>query len=169
MSSLIAARTISLAGISGRFTASGGFLYRNERRSWWRSWWRPRTGRKPGHTHSGRKSLWILCKGQLFRSTNDRSMHSKSACITTHRYFLCTVSQWILFVLRYALRSLCALHVCVCVSRLAPISRIVPAAIYRFLLFSLSLFLWSFHWRIVVKLYVKSSWKRVSLPYIGGG
>lgn len=63
-------------------------------------------------THSGRKSLWILCKGQLFRSTNDRSMHSKSARITTHRYFFCTLQP--MDSIRIALCSSTIVFVFVC-------------------------------------------------------
>lgn len=142
MSSLIAARTSPLAGTSGRFTASGGFLYRSEEllEELVAALNREETG-----THireESRQSLWILCKGQLFRSTNDRSMHSKSACIATHRYFLCTVSQWILFVSRYALRPLC---LCVRVSRISgivflPLPFIVFSSFFS-LSFSLLLFI----------------------------
>lgn len=111
-------------------------------------------------THSGRKSLWILCKGQLFRSTNDRSMHSKSARITTHRYFFCTLQP--MDSIRIALCSSTIVFVCLCLCARACLVFLRPAAIYRFFLFPLSPSSLRFHRTTVVKIYAKSS----SLPYI---
>lgn len=69
--------------------------------------------------------------------------------------------------IRIALCSSTIVFVC---ARLAHIWHRVPStAIYRFFLLLFSLFLSSpFHWRIVVKIYVKSSWKRAPPPYTGG-
>lgn len=155
MSSLIAARTIPLARyISGRFTAGGGFVPCIEAGG---GVWRRPLNRD---THSGRKSLWILCKGQLFRSTNDRSMHSKSARITTHRYFFCTLQP--MDSIRIALCSSTIVFVCLCLCARACLVFLRPAAIYRFFLFPLSPSSLRFHRTTVVKIYAKSS----SLPYI---
>lgn len=108
-------------------------------------------------THSGRKSLWILCKGQLFRSTNDRSMHSKSARITTHRYFFCTLQP--MDSIRIALCSSTIVFVCLCLCARA--SR-VPSTCCHLPFFPLPSSSLRFHRTTVVKIYAKSS----SLPYI---